>query len=429
MGELFGAAQSREPYWEAGGAAQQTFRPYTVSEINRHINALMKSDPFLAGVWVKGEISNYRPHYSGHMYFTLKDSGAAIKCVMFRSAASRLRFGVENGMSVIIGGAVSVFERDGQYQLYCEDIVSDGLGGLYVAYEQMKNRLEAEGLFDASRKKPIPAMPKAVCLVTSPTGSVVRDMLNVALRRFPGACIKLFPVQVQGAAAAPQIARAIGAINGQGLADLIIVARGGGSLEDLWPFNEEATARAVSESAIPVISAVGHETDFTICDFVADLRAPTPSAAAELAFPDIGVICERLDQYGRRLKSALLKKAERSRGRLGRCLASAAFAKPLNRVELCRMRAHAAEEKLAAAIRRSLEKNKAATAVLAGKLNALSPLAVLSRGYAVVTEPKSGDVLKDAARVRIGDQVRIQLRDGRLLCEALEADSRGAAPQ
>jgi exodeoxyribonuclease VII large subunit len=429
VGELFGAAQGRAPYGEADGAAGQAFRPYTVSEINRHINALMKSDPLLAGVWVKGEISNYRPHYSGHLYFTLKDGGAAIKCVMFRGAASRLRFGVENGMSVLIGGAVSVFERDGQYQLYCEEIVSDGLGGLYVAYEQMKGRLEAEGLFDASRKKPIPAMPRAVCFVTSPTGSVVRDMLNVALRRFPGACVKVFPVQVQGAAAAPQIARAIRAINEQALADLIIVARGGGSLEDLWPFNEEMTARAVSESGIPVISAVGHETDFTICDFVADLRAPTPSAAAELAFPDLGAICERLSQYGRRLKFALLKKAERSRGRLGRCLASPALAKPLDRVGHCRVRAHAAEEKLAAAIRRSLERNRSATAVLAGRLNALSPLAVLSRGYAVVTAPKSGEVVRDASRVRIGDQVRIQLRDGRLLCEALEADSQGAAPQ
>ncbi|MDR1440034.1 MAG: exodeoxyribonuclease VII large subunit [Clostridiales bacterium] len=436
MAEWFGAARGGAPYMEPGGAAQgyapyqeagggiarQALRPCTVSEINRHINALLKSDPLLAGVWVKGEISNFRPHYSGHLYFTLKDGSAAIKCVMFRSAASRLRFAIENGMSVIIGGAISVFERDGQYQLYCEDIASDGLGSLYVAYEQLKNRLEAEGLFDASRKKPIPAMPKAVCLVTSPTGSVVHDMLNVSLRRFPGACIKVFPVQVQGAAAAPQIARAIAAINELALADLIIVARGGGSLEDLWPFNEEITARAVSASAIPTISAVGHETDFTICDFAADLRAPTPSAAAELAFPDIGVICERLAQYSRRLKSGLLKKAERSRARLERCLASQALAKPLIRVEHGRMRVNSAEEKLAAAVRRALDKNRAEVAVLAGRLNALSPLAVLSRGYAVVTRQQGGEVVRDAAMVRAGDRLRVRLRDGGLLCEALEAD-------
>jgi exodeoxyribonuclease VII large subunit len=380
----------------------------------------MKSDPVLENVWVKGEISNYRPHYSGHMYFSLKDAGAAIRCVMFRSAASKLRFAAENGMKVIVGGNISVFERDGQYQLYCEEIISDGLGDLHVAFEQLKNKLEAEGLFAQARKKPIPSMPKSVCLVTSPTGSVVRDMLNVALRRFPKAHIKIYPVQVQGESAAPQIARAIRAVNELALADLIIVARGGGSLEDLWAFNEEMTARAVGESAVPVISAVGHETDFTICDFAADLRAPTPSAAAELAFPDLFAVGERLRQYEARLKSALLKKAERGRGRLERCLASVVFTKPLDRTEYARMRVNSAGDKLVDAMRRAASNNKSEVAALAGRLNALSPLAVLSRGYAVVTAQKSGDVVKRAASVQVGELVRVRLQEGQLVCEAIE---------
>jgi exodeoxyribonuclease VII large subunit len=241
---------------------------------------MFKRDAALSDIWVKGEVSNFRPHYSGHMYFTLKDESSAIRCVMFRSAASRMRFMLENGMKAIVFGSVSVFERDGQYQLYCEEIRSDGVGDLYIAFEQMKARLEAEGLFEAARKRPLPLIPRAVCVLTSPTGSVVHDIINVATRRFPKAVIKVFPVKVQGEGAAGQVARAVEIVNARQLADVIIVARGGGSIEELWPFNEEVVARAVAASGVPVISAVGHETDFTICDFAADVRAPTPSAAA-----------------------------------------------------------------------------------------------------------------------------------------------------
>ena len=398
----------------SGGISE---RCYTVSEINRYLNGLMKSDPLLQDVLVNGEVSNFRPHYSGHLYFTLKDGTCALRCVMFRNAASKLRFQLENGQNIIIRGNISVFERDGQFQLYCDEIRADGVGDLYTAFEQMKRRLSDEGLFDQSAKKPLPPYPQSVCVLTSPTGSVVRDIINVATRRFPKAVIKIYPVQVQGATAASQVARAIGIVNAQNLADVIIVARGGGSLEDLWAFNEETVARAIAASYIPVVSAVGHETDYTICDFVSDLRAPTPSAAAELVFPDAAALNDRVGRQGKLLAYALRKKSEQARRRLERCVSNRVFTKPELRVEYARIRVNNAEERFIGAMRSLSARDTARLAVLSARLNALSPLATLARGYAIVSDAAKGNTIKYARDAGMGQRLDIRLQDGSLRCE------------
>jgi len=422
MPDIYGAdGFAPQPFNEpARGFDDGRERCYTVSEINRHINNLMKSNHLLQDVLVGGEVTNFRPHYSGHLYFTLKDNAGALRCVMFRGAASKLKFKLENGQNIIIRGNISVFERDGQYQLYCEDIHVDGVGDLYTAFEQLKARLASEGLFDQLRKKPIPKLPSGVCVVTSPTGSVIRDIINVAVRRFPQAVIKLYPVQVQGAGAAQQIVRAIENVNENRLADVIIVARGGGSLEDLWAFNEEAVARSVAASVIPVVSAVGHETDFTICDFASDVRAPTPSAAAELVFPETAALTDRIAQNRRLLNYALRKKCDRAKRRLERCLAGRAMANPAYRVEFARMRLNGAEEKLLGAVRAVNDRNGARASILAARLNALSPLATLARGYAVVSDIPGGRTIKSAAEARKGQHVAVRLSDGALACEVLD---------
>jgi len=422
MPDIYGAEGfTLQPFVEMGrGYGERREKCYTVSEINRFINGLMKTNPTLRDVRISGEVTNYRPHYSGHMYFSLKDGASAIRCVMFKGAASRLRFRLENGQNIIAAGSISVFERDGQYQLYCEDIHADGVGDLYIAFEQMKQKLASEGLFDQQRKKSIPLLPRSVCVITSPTGSVIRDIINVSVRRFPKAVIKLCPVQVQGTAAAPQITRAIKLVNAEKLADVIIVARGGGSLEDLWPFNEEAVARAVADSEIPVISAVGHETDFTICDFTSDLRAPTPSAAAELAFPDVSALSERVDQNHRLLAYALNKKYDRAKRRLVRCVTSRVFTKPAFRVDMARMVLNGAEERLMGAMRAIGERSGARAAVLAARLDALSPLATLARGYAIVTTAPGGKTVGSAGQIDVGAQVSVRLNKGSLRCEVLE---------
>ena len=392
-------------------------RCYTVSEINRYINDSMKSDPLLQDVFINGEVSNYRPHYSGHLYFTLKDGSCALRCVMFRNAASKLRFQLENGQSVIIRGSVSVYERDGQYQLYCDEIHADGVGDLYTAFEQMKRKLSDEGLFDQSAKKPLPYFPRNVCVLTSPTGSVVRDIINVATRRFPMVAIKIFPVQVQGFAAAAQVARAIELVNSRKLADVIIVARGGGSLEDLWAFNEEVIARAIAASNIPIVSAVGHETDFTICDFVSDLRAPTPSAAAELVFPEAAAIWRRVEQNEKLLGYALQKKCEQAKRRLDVCMSGRVFTKPGFRVDYARIRVNAIEERLIGAMRTLGDRNAAKVALLSARLSALSPLSTLARGYAIVSDTTGGIMIKNAEAVIIGQHIDVRLQDGVLRCE------------
>jgi len=282
--------------------------PISVTQLNKYIKGKVDSDEYLNNVLVKGEISNFKHHYTGHMYFTLKDENSLIKCIMFKTYTSHLAFIPKDGMKVVILGTVSVFERDGVYQIYCKAMQDDGIGNLYTAYKELKEKLQKEGLFDKEIKKSIPFMPTVIGVLTSKTGSVIRDIINVSTRRNPNVYIKLFPVPVQGEGAAEKIAEAIRIMNDKKLADVIILARGGGSLEDLWPFNEEIVARAIYNSELPIISAVGHETDFTIADFVADLRAPTPSAAAELAVPDIQEVYKKINNYENRLKQSLKKK-------------------------------------------------------------------------------------------------------------------------
>ena len=302
--------------------------PISVTELNKYVKDKVAEDEFLNNVYVKGEISNFKHHYTGHMYFTLKDENSLIKCVMFKTSTATLNFVPKDGMKVLVLGTVSVFERDGVYQIYCKAMQEDGMGSLHIAYEKLKAKLEEEGLFDDSHKKPIPFMPKIIGVLTSNTGAVIRDIINVSTRRNPNVYIRLLPVPVQGEGAGIKIAKAIKLMNEIKLADVIIVAWGGGSLEDLWPFNEEVVARAIYESELPVISAVGHETDFTIADFVADLRAPTPSAAAELAVPDIYELKNTINVYQNRFRISLKRKIELMRLKYEKCMQSRVFRNP-----------------------------------------------------------------------------------------------------
>ena len=306
--------------------------PISVSQLNKYIKNKVDQDEYLNNVLIKGEISNFKHHYTGHMYFTLKDNNSLIKCIMFKSYTPHLNFVPKDGMSVIVLGTVSVFERDGVYQIYCKAMQQEGIGDLYKEYEKLKAKLSEEGLFDESHKKKIPLYSKRIGVLTSETGSVIRDIINVSTRRNPNVYIKLLPVPVQGEGAGKKIADAINLMNERNLADIIIVARGGGSLEDLWPFNEEIVARAIYNSELPVISAVGHETDFSISDFVADLRAPTPSAAAELAVPDIDELKIKLNSYNNRYKVALKKQLEYKRLKYEKCMTRRVFKEPLQRI-------------------------------------------------------------------------------------------------
>lgn len=396
----------------------------TVGQINTYIKSLIDGDPNLNNVFLVGEISNFTNHYrTGHFYFTLKDQEAAIKAVMFRSSAQRLRFMPENGMRVIIRGRISVFERDGQYQLYADDMQPDGMGALNIAYEQLKAKLEAQGLFDASRKKAIPQVPARIGVITSPTGAAVRDIINVLSRRFPLAKIVFCPVQVQGAEAAGQIASALDLINTHSAADVIIVGRGGGSIEDLWAFNEEKVALAVSRSKIPVISAVGHETDFTICDFVADLRAPTPSAAAELAVPDWREQYAYIRGLRAQAASVILNDIAQQKTYVNSVADSRVLRNPLASVENARQILDLNFNRLLAAEREIYNKKSLSFASCCAKLDALSPLKVLSRGYAAVY---SGDkVVGNASDVDIKNDLTIRFHDGVVECKPIKKSING----
>jgi exodeoxyribonuclease VII large subunit len=388
----------------------------TVSELNRYIKDLVARDVILSGLWVKGEISNFKSHYSGHFYFTLKDEKSVLKCVMFRSNASSVVFVPEDGMKVIIRGYISVFERDGQYQLYAEEMQPDGIGALYIAYEKLKNKLQAEGLFDADKKKKLPYIPRSIGVVTSSTGAVIRDIINVLSRRFYNVNLKLYPVQVQGEQAAGQIAAAIRRFNELDNVDVIIVGRGGGSLEDLWPFNEEIVARSIYDSHIPVISAVGHETDFTICDFVADVRAPTPSAAAELAMPERSVVENRLDGLKMRLRNAINKKTSMERLTLKRLEGSVAFKQPYNRIYQNRMLLDVQKKYMEKALDALKSEYRNRLSLLAARLDTLSPLSSLARGYCIVRSEKDDTLIKSVYSVSPGDRIEVSLTDGKLDC-------------
>lgn len=387
-----------------------TYNPISVTDLNKYIKEKIDGDEYLNNVLVKGEISNYKHHYTGHLYFTLKDENSLIKCIMFKGYAANLKFEPRDGMKVTILGSVSVFERDGVYQIYCKAMQEDGLGSLYKAYEELKLRLSKEGLFDQNHKKKIPLMPKCIGVLTSNTGAVIRDIINVSTRRNPNVYIKLLPVPVQGEGAAEKIVDAINLMNEKKLADVIILARGGGSLEDLWPFNEEIVARAIYNSELPVISAVGHETDFTIADFVADLRAPTPSAAAELAVPNIADISLKLEQYRNRYKLALKKKVEFMRLRYEKCMNSRVFKDPLQKINEKYIMIDMKVKRMQNSIVNLYNSKKTHLIKNVAKIDALSPLKTLTRGYSIVQ--LNGKVVKSVGQIKKDDQIDIRLTDG-----------------
>ena len=391
---------------------------YTVSQVNRYIKTLLDGDGALSGLFVRGEISNYKAYPSGHHYFSLKDAEGAIRCVMFRREAMSLRFRPENGMKAVAFGRVTVFPRDGQYQLYCSALSPDGVGDLHVAFEQLKRKLEEQGLFDPAHKKPIPRCPGRIALITSPAGAAVRDMIRILGARWPMAQVLVVPVRVQGEQAPGEICAALDWVNRHRAADVIITGRGGGSMEDLWAFNDERVARSIFASAIPVISAVGHEPDVTIADYVADLRAATPSNAAELAVPDQNEMYAALAQLDIRMGRALARRLEGAREKLRRLESSRALRSPMGGINDRRMLLDYQRDKLAHSMGGRLAREREGFARLGAKLDALSPLKVLARGYAIVSD-REGAVVRSVKQVHPGELLRLRLRDGSITCKAL----------
>jgi exodeoxyribonuclease VII large subunit len=375
-------------------------------------------------VWVSGEISNFMRAGSGHVYFTLKDDAAQLKAVMWRSAAQRIKFNLRDGMEVIVAGAIQVYEARGQHQIVVEQLQPKGIGPLELAFRQLQQKLAAEGLFDAERKRPIPRFPRRIALITSPTGAAVRDMIQVMTRRWPRADIVVVPVAVQGDLAAGQIAAALGRVHQIPDVDVVICGRGGGSLEDLWAFNEEVVARAIAACRIPVISAVGHEVDVTIADLVADRRALTPSEAAELAVPLETDVLVELNQVRQRLISSLRQQAQRSRLRLDSLAGRRCFTRPLDRIHDASRRLDELESRLHRGVRQTVETARQQVNSLAASLNALSPLSVLGRGYSLTKRVSDGELVRDASQVQVGDQISTLLGSGSIVSQiqAVELD-------
>jgi len=385
----------------------------SVTQVNEYIQRKMDADPLLTSVAVRGEISNYKLYPSGHHYFTIKDDGAALRCVMFKGNAFRLRFRPENGMKVIAMGRISVFPRDGAYQLYCTAMTVDGIGDLHVAFEQLKEKLSAQGLFDPAHKKPIPAYPRTIGIITSSAGAAVHDMLRILRKRFPLCRVLLFPVRVQGVEAPPEIVGAIRYANRFQLADLLIVGRGGGSIEDLWAFNDERVAYAIYESEIPVISAVGHEPDVTISDYVADLRAATPSNGAELAVPDQDSLRQMLDSVYQSMASSLNRQLKSARQHLKVLSESPALLSPTAYIDRKRKDLEFISHRLSGMQSRVLDRETQRFVALTAKLDAMSPLKVLSRGYAIA-QGEDDSMIRSAEQINIGDHIRISFSDGRI---------------
>ena len=383
----------------------------SITQINEYIRSKLDADPLLGSVAVRGEISNYKMYPSGHHYFTLKDEGGALKCVMFKGNAMRLHFQPENGMKVIAMGKISVFPRDGAYQLYCSAMTPDGIGDLYAAFEQLKAKLAGEGLFDPAHKKPLPKYPGVIGIVTSSAGAAVHDMLRILRKRYPLTRVRLFPVRVQGVEAPPEIVGAIRYANRYKLADLLIVGRGGGSIEDLWAFNDERVARAIFDSEIPVISAVGHEPDVTISDFVADLRAATPSNAAELGVPDQQALQQILDGFSAAMATTLSRQIKAGRQHLKALADSPALSSPTGYLEQRRQNVLLLSNRLVSAQSRFVEQKHRRFVEYTAKLDAMSPLKVLTRGYAMA-QTKDGSVLKSVSQVDIADQFSVTVADG-----------------
>ena len=383
----------------------------SVSDLNLYIKSKIVNDESLNAVIVKGEISNFKAHYTGHMYFTLKDEKSLIKCIMFKSYAESLNFIPKDGMKVIVFGGVSVFERDGIYQIYVKAIREQGIGDLYAEYEKLKAKLEKEGLFDPKNKKKIPVNPRVIGVLTSQTGAVIKDIINVSTRRNPKCYIRLYPVPVQGEGAAQKIAKGINYMNENNLADVIILARGGGSLEDLWPFNEEVVARAIFNSKIPIISAIGHETDFSISDFTADLRAPTPSAAAEIATIDLFETRSKIEVQRERLRIALKKKIDFLKMQYKNVINSNALSNPTSNIAEYYQQIDIIIKKLENAIKVKKKEAEKNFSTLTSKLDALSPLKTLSRGYALVTLKK--EIIKSYKSLNRDDVISLHFTDGK----------------
>ncbi len=391
---------------------------FSVSALNNYIKNLFETNRTLSSVTVRGEISNFVNHRSGHLYFSLKDEDGQIRAVMFRSRAQTLKFMPETSMKVIVHGSVTVYPRDGSYQIYVSSMQPDGIGALYLAYEQMKARLLAEGLFDEEHKLPIPEMPSRIGVITSPTGAAVRDIINVTGRRFPQAEVFIYPALVQGEGAEESLIKALDYLDSSSLCEVIIIGRGGGSIEDLWAFNSERLARRIYAATTPVISAVGHETDFTICDFVADLRAPTPSAAAELAVPDRRELMMRLDSYDERLRLALERKLTRSRERLEYLADTTGRFSPANLILARRDALVSLRDRASLSVQNYIRRAKDRLLVNAGKADALSPLAILSRGYSIAQREEV--ILRSVGDASVGDEIEIILSDGKMLAEVKE---------
>ena len=391
---------------------------FTVSELNNYIKNIFEGNRTLSSVTIRGEISNFTSHRSGHLYFSLKDAEGQIRAVMFRSKVTALKFMPESGMKVIVHGSVTVYPRDGSYQIYVGSMQPDGVGALYLAYEQMKERLAAEGLFDEEHKLLIPEFPSKIGIITSPTGAAVRDIINVTGRRFPGADVYIYPALVQGVGAEKTLIDAVDFFDKSRLCDVIIIGRGGGSIEDLWAFNSEALARRIYDAKVPIISAVGHETDFTICDFVADMRAPTPSAAAELAVPDRRELLMRIDSYSERMCTAITNNLTRLKDRLDHLSDKTGVGATLAFIDWKRSGVKVQEDKARFLISSTLERLRERLALNAGKANTLSPLSILSRGYSVA-ESKNG-IINSINDIKCGDAISLILADGRLSAEVTE---------
>ncbi len=394
----------------------------TVTGLNEYIKAKLDTDPILAGVFVKGEISNFVNHYkTGHFYLSLKDEGGVVRAIMFRQSAQKLNFVPENGMKVICYGRVSSYVKDGQYQLYISSMEPDGIGALYIAFEQLKKKLEAEGLFDPIYKKPLPKYPKKVGIITSPTGAAIRDMINVSGRRFPLAELCLYPSLVQGDGAPAQLIRGIEVFNGEVPVDVILLGRGGGSLEELWAFNDEGLARAIFHSKVPIISAVGHETDFSISDFVADLRAPTPSAAAELALPEAGEVKRKLFNVIDRMALVSENRIKNLRAKVANLAATPQMQSQMRLIDDRRMNLFSLERELENKMALLIENKKRSLLTKTATLEALSPLAVMTRGYSAVFG-ENGKSINTKENIKSGDKVSIRFSDGTAKAEILEVE-------
>ena len=395
-------------------------QPLTVSELNAHIKGLLDGDLLLGSLAVRGELSNYKVYSSGHHYFTLKDAESSLRCVMFRSSASRMRFRPENGMGVTAIGSVSVYPRDGAYQLYCTELIPTGMGDLYLAFEQLKARLSKEGLFDPAHKKPLPAFPKRIAVITSGSGAAVRDVIRVLGHRWPDAQVVVLPVRVQGVEAPPEIVGAIRYANRYRVGDLIITGRGGGSVEDLWAFNDERVVRAIYESELPVISAVGHEPDVTISDYVADLRAATPSNAAELAVPDQADVKETLNSLQSRMEHAIRRQFAEGENRLRDLSGRKVLTSPTAYIDFKRMELDQLFNRLVTVSDGWLAERRQQFAQTAAALDAMSPLKVLARGYSVATDEK-GAIIRSISDASGGDRIQLRVTDGMIPCR-VESD-------